>query len=284
MAKGPAKITVACPFCGATQQESEHAKSTFCRKCGKHVQLDKLQRRQTRAPIVAAAPPAQPAQPENPGLIDRLTKIFQREHVRHVNCLHCNTAQSVSSLAKSGSCTHCGHYLDFRDIKIDGSFSKSIETHGVITITRSGELTSPKVSCAAAVVIGKVNGNLVCSTTAHVRTRGRVLGSISARQLIIEKQASVEFVRPLHVGVAEINGKISARIFADTVIINKNGALDGAVTAKSIKIERGGIFHGDLVIGQHKEEQQELALSEQGRQRAKKRDLGGGSMILRPAT
>jgi cytoskeletal protein CcmA (bactofilin family) len=110
------------------------------------------------------------------------------------------------------------------------------------------------------------------------------LGSIQARELIIEKQANVEFVRPLHVGTAVINGKISARIFADSVTINKSGSLEGAVTAKSIKIERGGIFHGDLIIGQQPEEQAELPLAEQTR-RQKKRDLGGGnSMLLRPAT
>jgi len=273
MAKDLAKITVACPFCGATQQESNHARSTFCRKCGKHIELEK--RAETPAPTVQEAP----------GFMDRLTRLFQREKEREVHCLYCDAPQTVSSLAKSGSCIQCGHYLDFRDFKIDGNFSKSIETHGTITITRSGELASSKVSCCAAMVIGKVNGNLVCSTTARVRTKGRVLGSIQARQLIIEKQANAEFVRPLHVGTAEINGKISARIFADSVTINKNGSLDGAVTAKSIKIERGGIFRGDLVIGQQKEEQQELPLAEQGKPRPKKRDLGGGNqMLLRPAT
>ena len=279
MAKGLAKITVACPYCSATQQEPEAARSTFCRKCGRHIDLGKQQRTPAPAPV--------PAPEEAPGFMDRLNRMFHREKERRVNCLFCNAAQTVSSLAKSGSCVQCGHYLDFRDFKVEGAFSKSIETHGTVTITKTGEMTSPKVSCAAAIVLGKVNGNLVCSTTAHVRTKGRVLGSIQARELIIEKQADVEFVRPLHVGTAEINGKISARIFADSVTINKHGALDGAVTAKSIKIERGGIFHGDLIIGQQKEEQQELALAEQAKGRAKKRgDLGGGGnpLILRPAT
>ena len=272
MAKGLAKITVTCPFCGATQQEPEHARSTFCRKCCEHIELGKR------------VEPTAPAAPEEPGLMDRLGRMFQREKVRHLNCLHCKAPQTVSSLAKSGSCSQCGHYLDFRDFRVDGNFAKSIETHGIITVTKSGELTSPKVACAAAVVQGKVNGNLVCSTTAHVRTKGRVMGSIQARQLIIEKGADVEFVRPLHVGTAEINGKISARIFADSVTINKSGSLEGAVTAKSIKIERGGIFHGDLVIGQpQKEEQQELPLAEEVRAR-KKRDMDGNRMLLRPAT
>jgi len=280
MAKGLAKITVACPYCSATQQEPEHARSTFCRKCGKHIELSGKRVEQGRR--VEVQQPAGGV--EEPGIMDRLGRMFQREKFRHVNCLHCNAPQKVSSLAKSGSCVQCGHYLDFRDFKVDGNFSKSIETHGTITIAKNGELTSPKVACAAAVVLGKVNGNLVCSTTAHVRTKGRVMGSIQARELIIDKGADVEFVRPLRVGTAEINGKIAARIFADSVTINKHGALEGAVTAKSIKIERGGIFHGDLIIGQKEEEQGELPLAEQGRKR--KRDLGGGGpgMMLRPAT
>jgi cytoskeletal protein CcmA (bactofilin family)/endogenous inhibitor of DNA gyrase (YacG/DUF329 family) len=274
MAKGLAKITVACPHCRATQQEPEHVRSTFCRKCGKHIDLG------------GRAKAAAPSKSEgSPGLMDRLNRMLHGEKVRQINCLYCNAAQKVSSLASSGSCVQCGHYLDFRDFKIDGNFSKNIETHGTITVAKTGELTSPRVACASAVVNGKLNGNLVCTTTAHVRTRGRMLGSIEARELIIDKQAEVEFLRPLHVGRAEINGKISARIFADSVKINKHGALEGAVTAKSIQIERGGIFHGDLIIGQHKEEQGELALAEQGRPRPKRRDLGGGnSMLLRPAT
>jgi len=281
MAKGPPKITVACPHCGATQKEPEQARSTFCRKCGSHIDLYKRSAGQ-HTPVVMT----QPAEPEEPGLMDRLNRIFNREKVRNVNCLYCNTAQQVSSLATSGSCTHCGRYLDFRDIKVDGNFSKSIETHGIITVTKTGELTSPKVSCSAAIILGKLNGNLVCSTTAHVRAKGRVPGSIQAQELIIERGSDLEFFRPIYVGSAEINGKISARIFADSVTINKHGALEGAVTAKSIKIERGGIFHGDLIIGQQKEEQGELGLAaEQTRSRRSRRDLGGGNqMLLSPAT
>ena len=272
MAKGLAKITIACPYCGATQEESEHARSTFCRKCGKHIDL----RKRASAPVAEETP--------GTGLMDRLNRLFHRETIRQIHCLYCNSSQSVSSFAKSGSCVQCGHYLDFRDVKIDTNFSKTIETHGTVTITKSGELASAKVSCSDALIAGKVNGNLFCTNTARVRSKGRVVGSIQARQLIVEKRADVEFVRPLHVGTVEINGKISARIFANSVTINKNGALEGSVTAKSIKIDRGGIFHGDLVIGQQKEEQQELALPGQPARSRKKRDIDENQMLLRPAT
>src|SRR5450755_877792 len=147
MAKGPAKVTIACPHCHATQQEAEQARSTFCRKCGKHIDL-------LKQAAAAAAPVPVGGVEEGSGVLDRLSRLFSREKIRHVCCLHCNAEQTVSSLAKSGSCVQCGHYLDFRDIKIEGSFSKSVETHGIITITKSGEVTSQKVACASAIVYG----------------------------------------------------------------------------------------------------------------------------------
>lgn len=283
MAKGPARVTIVCPHCRGTQEEYAHARSTFCRKCGRHVDLQQ----QSAVPV----PLPEGAEEEGQGVLDRLSRLFTREKIRHICCLHCGAEQSVSTLAKSGSCTQCNLYLDFRDLKIDGLFSKTVETHGVVTITKSGDVTSQKVACAAAIVQGKVQGNLFCSTTAEVSTRGKLLGSIEAKNLIIDKKADVDFVRAVHVGAAEINGKISARIFADSVTINKTGCLEGAVTAKSIKIEKGGIFHGELFIGQQKQEQQEL-LPPAEKPARKKRESGenvietpiDNPMVLRPVT
>jgi cytoskeletal protein CcmA (bactofilin family) len=43
-----------------------------------------------------------------------------------------------------------------------------------------------------------------------------------------------------------------------SVTIHKTGSLDGNVTAKSIAIEKGGMFSGQLVIGQASLTQGEL--------------------------
>lgn len=65
------------------------------------------------------------------------------------------------------------------------------------------------------------------------------------------------------VGSIEIKGRMSAEIVADTcVIIDKNASLEGNVTAKAITVEKGGIFSGQLVIGQADLTQAEL-LTEQ---------------------
>jgi cytoskeletal protein CcmA (bactofilin family) len=49
----------------------------------------------------------------------------------------------------------------------------------------------------------------------------------------------------------EVNGRLSARLYCDgTVMINKGGHLEGTLYAKAITVEKGGIFSGELFIGQ----------------------------------
>ena len=248
MSKGPGTIQVACPSCHAKQSESAFAKSTFCRKCGKHIDLRKL----------ATQPDAAPVAEEAPGFLQKFTQMLRREKFRDIHCFNCDGAQTVSSFAESGSCAHCGTYMDLRDFKISGNFSRAIQTHGTVEVTKTGDVTSIKVLCGAALIFGKVHGNLQCTGTTLVKTSGRLPGSIESQVLVIDKKAGVEFVRPLRVTKLEINGRVSARIYADSVTISKSGELDGSVHAKSIKIEKGGIFHGDLFIGQGELEQPEL--------------------------
>jgi cytoskeletal protein CcmA (bactofilin family) len=42
---------------------------------------------------------------------------------------------------------------------------------------------------------------------------------------------------------------MSGEIIAQTVTIQKKGALEGDVTARAISVEKGGMFSGQLVIG-----------------------------------
>ncbi len=52
------------------------------------------------------------------------------------------------------------------------------------------------------------------------------------------------------VGSIDIKGHMSGEIVATGAVnIHKTGVLDGDVTAKSITIDKGGIFSGQLVIG-----------------------------------
>ena len=104
-----------------------------------------------------------------------------------------------------------------------------------------------------------MRGLLVCTGTVRIKMKGRFLGGIETQKLLIEKKSDVEFARPIKVHSAEINGKASARVMCDgQVTINKGGVLEGTVYAKAILVEKGGIFSGELFIGQHQAEQGEL--------------------------
>ncbi len=252
--KQPEKINADCPHCGFSQLESAYAKSTFCRKCGQHYSIEKLLARE--ATVLKA-----------PSIFDKLSKLVAGEKIRDVCCFSCNHRQRVSTSAQSSLCPQCGSYIDLKDFKISGSFGRSIQTQGEVIITSKGEVTSAKIACGSALIEGKLRGNLACTGIVAVKMQGKLLGSVDAHQLVIEKRANVEFVRPVKVHTAEIRGKVSARIMCEAgVTIAKGGCLEGVVYAKAINIERGGIFSGELFIGQQELTQPELLGSADGQE------------------
>ncbi len=247
------KISADCPHCGFTQLESAFAKTTFCRKCGEHYSIEKLLLKEATSL-------------KGPSFFDKVGKMLARETVREIACLSCSHKQQVSSAAQSSLCPSCGSYIDLRDFKIAGPFGRSIQTQGEVVVTSKGDLSSSRAVCREALVEGQVRGTLCCTGVVRVRLRGKIVGTIEGHHVIIEKKADVEFVRPLKGHTIEINGKTSARIVCDGMVtINKGGILEGTVYAKAINVEKGGVFSGELFIGQQEQAQSEL--TGKGRQR-----------------
>ena len=240
------KISADCPHCGFTQLESSIAKTTFCRKCGQHYSIEKLLLKEVDSL-------------KGPSFFDKVSKLISRETIREIACLSCDHKQQVSSAAQSSLCPSCGSYIDLRDFKIAGPFGRSIQTQGEIFITSKGDLSSSRAVCREAVVEGQLRGTLSCTGVVRVRLRGKILGTIDGHHVVIEKRSDVEFVRPLKGHAIEINGKVSARIVCEgQVTINKGGVLEGTIYAKAINIETGGVFSGELFIGQQEIAQREL--------------------------
>lgn len=249
--KAVGKINIACPHCGFDQTESPFAQTTICRRCGEHFVIGKK-----AAP--AKGSPASPSEKEAPSFFDKVAAVFHRERMREIRCHQCHSVQHLSSRARSSLCPHCGTYIDLKDFKVVGVFSRGINTQGTVYITPKGDLTSIKVLCGEAIVRGKLSGNLVCSGETRVRYKGRLLGAIDGHDVYVEKGSDVEFVRPIKAQHLRISGKVSARVMADHISIGPTGSLEGTIYAKSITIDRGGIFHGELVIGKKDLEQPEL--------------------------
>ncbi len=236
--KQPEKISADCPHCGFSQLESAYAKSTFCRKCGEHFSIEKLLLKETESL-------------KGPSFFDKISKLVSREKIRDVACFSCHARQEVSTEAQSTSCPQCGSYIDLRDFKIAGPFGRSIQTQGEVVITSKGDVAAARIACGSALVEGKLKGVLFCTGTARLKMRGRFVGGIEVHNLVVDKSAEIEFTKPVKVGGIEINGKVQGHIICDgCVTINKGGTLTGNIHARAVNFEKGGIYSGNLTIGE----------------------------------
>ena len=237
------------------------AKSTMCRQCGaafspaapKGVEIKLRAPREERPPVAAVIAE------EAGSLLSKFGGMWGKQRSSVVECFDCKAQQEVTSAASSTTCPKCSAHLDLRDYKITTSFSRAIRTHGEVHVTARGDLSSSNVVCRSALIEGKLRGNLHCAGTATINYSGKIPGRLTADQVIIERKAEVQFFRRLTVKRIEIHGQMTGEVVAETVVvIHRNASLDGDVTAKSISVEKGGMFTGQLVIGSSGLKQAEL--------------------------
>lgn len=231
------------------------ARSTLCRQCGKHFVIAREEAAPAKSPVAEESGLAS----SSGSLFKRIENLWGRPRITSVACFECGTKQELTSAATSTICPSCSVHMDLRDYKINGSFSRSIRTHGEVHITSSGDLSSTSVVCRSAIIEGKLRGSLHCAERAEFRFVGRVQGKLTAPEVLIAKKSDVQFFRQLQVRSIEIRGKMVGEVVAETVVTIRNGgSLDGNVVARAINVEKGGTFTGQLVIGNQKLEQAEL--------------------------
>jgi cytoskeletal protein CcmA (bactofilin family) len=224
------------------------AKTTMCRQCGSHfapaAPKQEIRMRPKEERVEAAATAA------DPSLRQKIEGLWGKHHNSVIECFDCKAKHEVSSAASSSFCPKCSTHLDLRNYKITTSFSRSIKTQGEIHITPKGDLSSTTVTCRAALIEGKMRGNMKCVGTATINFVGKIPGRLIAEHIVIDRKSDVHFFRRLEVKTIEIRGRMTGEVVAEgTVVIHRNALLDGNVTAKSISVEKGGIFSGQLIIG-----------------------------------
>src|SRR6266480_7869414 len=218
------------------------AKSTICRQCGRSFSPS--------APKPGLKLKEETATPEEVPLHRKLENIWSRQKNRVISCFECKRKHEVSDAATSTNCPGCSAHIDLRDYKIATSFSRSIRTRGDLHLTSKGDLSSTSVICRNAIIEGKLRGNLQCSDSATINFVGKIPGRLTAHHVTLEKKSEVQFFRRVRVSSIDIKGKMSGEVIAETVVkIHSKAVLDGNVTAKSIIVEKDGIFSGQLVIG-----------------------------------
>lgn len=255
MIKSPAKANVECPHCGFKQMEYAAAKSTICRQCGRYFNPSGPR------PGLKLGWKEEPAGPQGP--FKKLDGLWNRRGSRVVACFECRRKHEVSDAATSTNCPGCSAHIDLRNYKITTSFSRSIRTRGELHLSSKGDLSSTSVICQSALIEGKLRGNLQCEESVTINYTGKIPGRIAAKHVTVERKSDVQCLRRVRVDTIDIKGRMWGGIVATgAVTVHKTGRLEGNVTAKSIAIEKGGIFSGELVIGEAALAQGELLPAE----------------------
>jgi cytoskeletal protein CcmA (bactofilin family) len=228
------------------------AKSTLCRQCGRSFTPN------APKPGLKIVPKEE-APAAAPTGLRKFEGLWKSNRSRLVACFECKRRHEVSEAATSTNCPGCSAHIDLRDYKVTTSFSRSIRTRGDVHLAAKGDLSSTSVVCTSALIEGRLRGNLQCEESATLDFVGKVPGRLSATHICIERKADVQFFRIVRAGTIEIKGRMTGEIVATGAVnIQKTGVLDGNVTAKSIVIDKGGLFSGQLVIGQGNLTQGEL--------------------------
>jgi cytoskeletal protein CcmA (bactofilin family) len=223
------------------------AKSTMCRQCGSHfapsVPKQEVRLRPKDEPVEAPAESAS-------SIFHKIEGYWHKHHNSVIECFDCKAKQEISSAAESTFCPKCSTHIDLRDYKVTTSFSRSIKTQGEIHVTAKGDLSSSNVTCRSALIEGKMRGNMNCIGTATINFVGKIPGRLTAENIVVDRKSDVHFFRRIRVKSIEIRGRMTGEIVAEgPVVIHRGALLDGNVTAKSISVEKGGIFMGQLIIG-----------------------------------
>ena len=220
------------------------AKTTMCRQCGGSFSplapKREIRLKSKEEPVVA----------HDTSFLRKFDGLWKAHGSSIVHCFECGAKQEISDAASSTICPACSRHIDLRDYKITTSFSRIIRTHGQVHVTSRGDLSSTNVACRSALIEGRLRGNLDCAGPVTITVSGKIPGRVNAHHLLIERKAEVHFFRRLTVKSIEIRGHMTGEIVAETVVIIHRGAsLEGNVTAKAITVEKGGVFSGQLVIG-----------------------------------
>jgi cytoskeletal protein CcmA (bactofilin family) len=232
----PRKAPSRCPHCGFVQDEPEHLISTYCRGCGSYYKVFTdpanavFYSRSSRA-----RGPARQRVPVQPP--------------REVRCYCCGQIHEVSWHAQTTFCPDCYAAIELSDITISSRTSRPIDTRGNLIITPSAYVSSALTVCHEALVAGRISGTLICEAALRLACSGRLSCQMSAKSIIIEKEARVELSYPIRTRDLTVYGQAAGNFECTGHLwIDKDALLEGRIAARSVVVERGGTLLAESSI------------------------------------
>jgi len=108
-------------------------------------------------------------------------------------CLYCNKAQEVGKKALSVTCKYCHKSLKLEDIRFkEYQARRVIDTCGIVTVEKKGNVVTDKINCGGLIVRGKVKGTVVSRGPVLVGPEAEIRGDVTAPTLAVGAGAILE--------------------------------------------------------------------------------------------
>jgi hypothetical protein len=110
-----------------------------------------------------------------------------------VVCLHCNKPQDVSRRAMTVTCKFCYKPLNLKDLVFSRYEARRvIETTGVVTVEKKGNVIAEKIHCGGLIVRGKVKGAVTSRGPVLVGPEADLIGDVTAPTMAVGAGAVLE--------------------------------------------------------------------------------------------
>lgn len=172
---------------------------------------------------------------------------------REVVCFGCGRTFKAIAEAQSSQCPKCGCYVNLLDHEITGHSNTRIQTRGNVIIRKTGSVSGVTVRCHHLTVFGGLSANVDCSGDLVFRTSGKIGGTLSCRNLRVERGARVEFLHPVTAETAVIKGHVRGQIFCSgAVTLEKRAQFHGLVRAAGFTAKSRSKHTGTVEIAGEK--------------------------------
>ncbi len=122
-----------------------------------------------------------------------------------ITCLYCGKAIEIGRKAMSVTCKFCHKPLKLEDVQFKQyEARRSIETCGIVTVEKKGNVVSDRILCGGAIVRGKVKGHITSRGPVLVGPEAEIKGDVTAPTLAVGAGAILE-------GKYKIGAKTSQR-------------------------------------------------------------------------
>ena len=108
-------------------------------------------------------------------------------------CLHCGQSQEVGRKAMTITCRHCNKSLRLEDLRFSQYQARRvIETCGIVTVEKKGNVVTDRITCGGLIVRGKVKGAILSYGPVLVGPEADVIGDVKAPTLAVGAGAALE--------------------------------------------------------------------------------------------